>query len=98
MRRLPVNVGLDALRGRLSEAKAMIRECLNPNQDSRPDITQVLKSSYFTPTAQLGRANSGLSQGRTNQGGTPSRDASPGLPKAPSGLWNGDQAQTPFRH
>jgi len=72
-----------------AEAKAMIRECLNPHQDSRPNITQVLQSSYFTPAVQLGRANSGLSQGRANLGGTPSRADSPGLPKA--GMWNADQ-------
>jgi len=49
-----------------AEAKALIRECLNPDQEARPDISQVLASSYFSPPGQMVRAQSGLSVGRPN--------------------------------
>ena len=65
-----------------AEAKALIQQCLNPNQEARPDIAAVLASSYFSPPGQLGRANSNLSASR----GPGASNLRPGVPMpSPSG-------------
>jgi len=46
-----------------AEAKELIRQCLNPNQDDRPDITTILSNRYFGNPSSGGRNGAPANRG-----------------------------------